>query len=219
MVYGSFQSLSPSGLLIDDVAIEPDRIVIAARCRAAFSECPDCGRQSGHVHSRYERRLLDLPSLGRGVQLQITVRRFRCATSGCRRRIFAEPLGEAVAGPIRGPDWNPHRPRMIAPYMELPVTAACSSPRRAARPATCSSTAACWLRRWRHRERHFSRSRGAAFVTSAYLMETIPRPRAPHPRQGWSAGDALNRFDVAGQFARHGSATAAAIGRVGYGVS
>src|SRR5216683_2895377 len=98
MVYGSFQSLSPAGLLIDDVAIEPDRIVIAARCRAAFSECPDCGRQSGHVHSRYERRLLDLPSHGRVVQLQITVRRFRCATSGCRRRIFAEPLGEAVAG-------------------------------------------------------------------------------------------------------------------------
>src|SRR5216683_7249850 len=59
MVYGSFQSLSPAGLLIDDVAIEPDRIVIAARCRAAFSECPDCGRRSGHVHSRYERRLLD----------------------------------------------------------------------------------------------------------------------------------------------------------------
>jgi lipopolysaccharide biosynthesis glycosyltransferase len=35
MVYGSFQSLSPAGLLIDNVAIEPDRIVIAARWREA----------------------------------------------------------------------------------------------------------------------------------------------------------------------------------------
>src|SRR6266849_1011850 len=98
MVYQRFQSLSPAGLLIDDVEIGPDRIVITARCRAAAGECPDCGRQSGRVHSCYNRRLFDLPSHGRVVQLQITVRRFRCATSGCRRRIFAEPLGEAVAG-------------------------------------------------------------------------------------------------------------------------
>jgi transposase len=98
MVHGSFRSLTPAGLLIDDVEIGPDRIVIAARCRAAAGECPACGRQSGRVHSCYERRLLDLPSHGRAVQLRVAVRRFRCATPGCPRRIFAERLGEAVAG-------------------------------------------------------------------------------------------------------------------------
>src|SRR5229473_1258707 len=91
MVYGSFQSLSPAGLLIDDVAIEPDRIVIAARCRAAFSECPDCGRQSGHVHSRYERRLLDF---------LLTVALFSCRSA---RRTFrfeaiVHHLGVALGG-------------------------------------------------------------------------------------------------------------------------
>jgi hypothetical protein len=40
---------------------------------------------------------------------------------------------------------------------------------------------------------HAAHSRRAAFVTPAYLMEMIPRPCAPHPRQGWSVGDALNR--------------------------
>jgi len=85
-------------LLIDDVEIGLDRIVIAARCRAAVGECPACGRQSGRVHSCYERRLLDLPSHGRAVQLRVAVRRFRCATPGCPRRIFAERLGAAVAG-------------------------------------------------------------------------------------------------------------------------
>ena len=50
------------------------------------------------MHSRYERRLLDLPSHGRAVQMRVTVRRFRCAEPGCRRRIFAERLGDAVAG-------------------------------------------------------------------------------------------------------------------------
>ena len=78
MVCQRFQSLSPAGLLIDDVEIGPDRIVITARCRAALAKCPDCGRQSKRVHSRYERRLLDLPSQGRAVQLRVAVRRFRC---------------------------------------------------------------------------------------------------------------------------------------------
>ncbi len=50
------------------------------------------------VHSRYERRLLDLPSHGRTVQMRVAVRRFRCAEPSCQRRIFAEPLGDAVAG-------------------------------------------------------------------------------------------------------------------------
>ena len=98
MGYRGFGSLLPAGLLIDDVEIAVDRLVIRARCRAVVVSCPDCGRSSEQVHSRYERRLLDLPSYGRAVQMRIAVRRFRCAEPSCGRRIFAEPLGEAVAG-------------------------------------------------------------------------------------------------------------------------
>jgi len=98
MVYSAFRSLSPAGLQITNVEIVLDRILIAARCRGDAGMCPDCGRSSKHVHSRYERRLLDLPSQGRAVQMRVTVRRFRCADPNCRRRIFAEPLGDAVAG-------------------------------------------------------------------------------------------------------------------------
>ena len=98
MVYRGFRSLSPAGLLIEEVAIAPDRLLVRARCRAAAGQCPDCGRPSDQVHSRYERRLLDLPSHGRAVQMRVTVRRFRCVEPGCPRRIFAERLGDAVAG-------------------------------------------------------------------------------------------------------------------------
>ena len=98
MVYSGFRSLSPAGLLIDDVRIGADRILVTARCRAAAGTCPDCGRQSKQVHSHYERRLLDLPSHGRAVQVRVVVRRFRCAEPSCQRRIFAEQLGDAVAG-------------------------------------------------------------------------------------------------------------------------
>jgi transposase len=98
MVYRGFQSLSPAGLLIKDIAIEPDRVVVIARCRGNAGKCPDCGQVSDRLHSRYERRLLDLPSQGRAVQIRIAVRRFRCAAPECRRRIFAEALGDTVAG-------------------------------------------------------------------------------------------------------------------------
>ena len=97
MVYSGYRSLSPAGLLINDVEIGPDRILITARCRAATGTCPDCGRQSKQVHSRYERRLLDLPSHGRAVQVRVAVRRFRCPEPSCRRHIFAERLGDTVA--------------------------------------------------------------------------------------------------------------------------
>ena len=98
MVYPGFRTLSPVGLLINNIEIGSDRILITARCRATAGRCPDCGRSSDRMHSRYERRLMDLPSQGRAVQLRVSVRRFRCAELSCRRRIFAEPLGEAVAG-------------------------------------------------------------------------------------------------------------------------
>jgi hypothetical protein len=98
MVYSGFRSLLPVGLRITNVEIAPDRILIAARCPGEAGRCPDCGRSSERVHSRYERRLQDLPSQGRAVQMRVMVRRCRCADPNCRRRIFAEPLGDAVAG-------------------------------------------------------------------------------------------------------------------------
>jgi transposase len=44
------------------------------------------------VHSRYTRRLEDLPCLGRRVRLQLAVRRFACPQPDCPRRIFTERL-------------------------------------------------------------------------------------------------------------------------------
>jgi transposase len=95
-------SLSPAGLQIKSVELGDDRILITARCRGASGTCLDCGGPSEHVHSRYERKLLDLPSHGRAVQLRIPVRRFRCAEPSCPRSIFAESLGEAIASRSSG---------------------------------------------------------------------------------------------------------------------
>ncbi len=94
---GSFQVISPAGLLVEAVTTEPDRLLIVARPIAADAACPECGRRSSQVHSRYDRRLTDLPSHGRAVHLRIQVRRFRCAAVSCPRRIFGEPLTDGIA--------------------------------------------------------------------------------------------------------------------------
>jgi transposase len=94
---GSFQAVSPAGLVIEAVTTEPDRLLIIARPTALDAPCPECGRRSGRVHSRYNRYLMDLPSLGRAVHLRVQVRRFRCGTMTCPRRIFGEPLADSVA--------------------------------------------------------------------------------------------------------------------------
>ncbi len=60
-------------------------------CRA-FSACPLCGTPSGRVHSRYSRRLGDLPWERLPVRILLSTRKFFCTGDGCRRRIFTEPL-------------------------------------------------------------------------------------------------------------------------------
>jgi transposase len=63
--------------------------------------CPLCGHSSARPHSRYVRRLADLPSHDRPVRLRLEVRRFFCANAACRRRIFAERLPAVAAAHAR----------------------------------------------------------------------------------------------------------------------
>jgi transposase len=60
-------------------------------CRT-FSACPLCGTSSRRVHSRYSRRLGDLPWERLPVRILLSTRKFFCTGHGCRRRIFTEPL-------------------------------------------------------------------------------------------------------------------------------
>jgi transposase len=60
-------------------------------CRARVT-CPVCGTPSGRVHSRYARRLGDLPWEGLPVRILLSTRRFFCVGEGCRRHIFTEPF-------------------------------------------------------------------------------------------------------------------------------
>ncbi|WP_352557352.1 transposase family protein [Mesorhizobium sp. M0093] len=51
---------------------------------------------SSRVHSRYVRRVSDLPCSGTKVELRLVARRFVCDATLCRRRIFAERFDDSV---------------------------------------------------------------------------------------------------------------------------
>ncbi|MFI8952576.1 ISL3 family transposase [Streptomyces sp. NPDC053750] len=65
---------------------------IAARTRELTVACPDCGRGSTRVHSRYCRTLADVAVGGRPVLIRLSVRRLFCDAPGCGRRTFAEQV-------------------------------------------------------------------------------------------------------------------------------
>ena len=88
-----FSSLIPHGLVVESVMRGEDTIVVTAGTSACCARCPLCHASSQRVHSRYIRRVTDLPCAGRSVRLHIITRRFRCDEPSCHRRIFAERFG------------------------------------------------------------------------------------------------------------------------------
>jgi transposase len=59
--------------------------------------CPRCRRSTRRLHSRYERRVADLPWAHCRIKLHLRVRKFFCANSGCAQSIFTERLPQVVA--------------------------------------------------------------------------------------------------------------------------
>jgi transposase len=93
-------TMVPAGLVVDRVEVEPGGVLVFVRPSSKSAICPRCGGASRSIHSRYERRLADLPAHGRRVQLRVQVRRFRCAWAECPQKIFAERLDPSVAHPF-----------------------------------------------------------------------------------------------------------------------
>lgn len=80
------------GLAVTVLTTHPAALQIALATTAPTAACPLCHQPATRVHSRYHRTLADLPCLDYAVQLDLQVRRFRCCTGPCPRRIFTERL-------------------------------------------------------------------------------------------------------------------------------
>jgi zinc-finger of transposase IS204/IS1001/IS1096/IS1165 len=81
-----------AGVIVEKAELAGTWLCIWARARAEEAACPGCGRSSGRVHSRYERRLADAAIGGRRVVIRLRVRRFFCAWPDCPAATFAEQV-------------------------------------------------------------------------------------------------------------------------------
>lgn len=92
-------TLVPRGFAVDEAVSDGDSTLITVRPASRASPCPGCGTSSERVHSRYQRRLADLPMAGKPVRLVIAARRFHCDAVLCGRRIFAERFAGDILAP------------------------------------------------------------------------------------------------------------------------
>lgn len=87
------------GLQVRALTVGSNGVLVEAATTAEHATCPDCGRTSARVHSRYPRTLTDRPLAATPLRYRLTVRRFVCVNAACPRRLFAEPIGPL--GPAR----------------------------------------------------------------------------------------------------------------------
>jgi transposase len=76
------------GVVIVSALEDGGRVRLAVRAPAEAA-CPRCGGLSGRVHSRYPRRLRDVPAGGRDVVILLAALRFRCLDPACPAVTFA----------------------------------------------------------------------------------------------------------------------------------
>jgi transposase len=78
---------------LDQLMVESNtRLVMVLRATSEASHCPECRQESRRIHSRYRRRLSDLPWEGIPVRIELRVRRFFCDSEDCGQQIFTERL-------------------------------------------------------------------------------------------------------------------------------
>ena len=87
----------PAGLEMTACSRQQGTLCVSVLSTQSSSQCPLCGAASTRIHSRYQRRLADLPSAGQPVRFLLTVRKFFCDVPTCPRKIFTERLAPFVA--------------------------------------------------------------------------------------------------------------------------
>jgi len=79
-------------VVIESVHRDTGDVVLRARSRTCSARYPGCGRLSGRIHGRYERRLADAPLGGLPVVIVVLIRRFECLAAECPAVTFAERI-------------------------------------------------------------------------------------------------------------------------------
>lgn len=86
----TLQSYYPQDLQITDCLDAPEKITIKLKSCTHDCTCPSCGTVSYQCHGTYDRRVQDLPILGKSVELQIHAREYSCTNPKCPVTTWAE---------------------------------------------------------------------------------------------------------------------------------
>ena len=83
-------------LMVESVSVQPTEIHIYLKSTNKFATCPYCQQESHKVHSKYIRRIVDLPILGKRCVLHVEVRKFFCKNKECGYKTFSEQPGNEL---------------------------------------------------------------------------------------------------------------------------
>ena len=89
-------ALVPPGFVVESAVCDSATTLITVRPTSQASTCPECGVSSDRIHSRYLRRVTDLPMAGRTVHLVVMARRFRSLSAAHLHRTLQWQCFRAV---------------------------------------------------------------------------------------------------------------------------
>src|SRR5260370_1882335 len=82
----------PSGLEMTACSHQEGMLYVSLLSTLPTSHCPVCGSAATRIHSRYQRRLSDLPSTGQPLRILLAVRKFSSDLPTCPRKTFTDRL-------------------------------------------------------------------------------------------------------------------------------
>ncbi|WP_442974111.1 transposase family protein [Saccharothrix sp. NRRL B-16348] len=88
-------------MVVEKVEQVPSGVRIWGCAKASVSACSSCGVGSRRVHSRYDRRVADMPVAGLPVVLWLRMRRFFCDNGTCPVGTFAEQVDGVTSAHAR----------------------------------------------------------------------------------------------------------------------
>ena len=90
-----------TGLMLSGIGYGQKQITLSLTSSHPVAYCPLCQSGSQRIHSRYDRKVADLPWADKRVLMQLTVRRFFCDLAVCKRKVFCERLHPSIAAYAR----------------------------------------------------------------------------------------------------------------------
>jgi transposase len=78
--------------MVEEVADQGAVVQVRARTAAVPVGCPRCGTLTKRVHAYHRRRLADMPVAGRGLVLDLRIRRLVCRNADCPTYTFREQV-------------------------------------------------------------------------------------------------------------------------------